>query len=259
MKIAEDFRRIARNSLAGKWWLAVASGLVVSLLGGINGEGPQIEFNVGSGEGLAFTFAGREFVLNPNLISFIAGTAIILVLVALVFAAAYFIIGSFVGVGYAQFNLDLVDGKNADFGTLFSHYSSWASSSASRLLRILYVFLWSLLFVIPGIIASYSYAMTDYILAETPGISASNAIAKSKAMMSGNKWRLFCLHFSFIGWDILAFLTFGIGYLWLTPYKQAAIAAFYRDVYAIEGGKAYDEPPIHTTFEEAPSDNNTQE
>lgn len=72
--------------------------------------------------------------------------------------------------------------------------------------------------------------MTDYILAENPSLSASEAINQSKSMMSGNKWRLFCLEFSFIGWGFLAALTFGIGNLWLTPYRHAAEAAFYREI-----------------------------
>ena len=76
--------------------------------------------------------------------------------------------------------------------------------------------------------------MTDYILAENPELTASQAIEKSKTMMYGNRWRLFCLRFSFIGWDLLCSLTFGIGYLWLTPYKQAAEAAFYRDISGTE-------------------------
>ena len=94
----------------------------------------------------------------------------------------------------------------------------------------LYVFAWSLLFIIPGIIAGYSYAMTRYILAERPELTAQEALEHSRTMMAGNRWRLFCLQLSFIGWDILAALTLGIGNLWLNPYKQAATAAFYRDV-----------------------------
>ena len=72
--------------------------------------------------------------------------------------------------------------------------------------------------------------MTDYILAENPELTATDAIEQSKSMMYGNRFRLFCLQFSFIGWDILATLAFGIGHLCLTPYKQAAYAAFYREV-----------------------------
>ena len=94
----------------------------------------------------------------------------------------------------------------------------------------MYILLWSLLLIVPGIMATYSYAMTDYILAEHPELTASEAIAQSKAMMDGSRWRLFCLHLSFIGWDLLCALTLGLGNLALTPYKQAAEAAFYRDL-----------------------------
>ena len=91
-------------------------------------------------------------------------------------------------------------------------------------------FLWMLLFIIPGIVAAYRYAMTSFILAENPELTAGEAINCSKELMDGNKWRLFCLNFSFIGWIILCGFTLGIGYLWLTPYEQAANAAFYRDI-----------------------------
>ncbi|MBR3600970.1 MAG: DUF975 family protein [Lachnospiraceae bacterium] len=88
--------------------------------------------------------------------------------------------------------------------------------------------------IIPGIIASLSYVMTNYILAENPEMSASETINLSKQMIGGNKWRLFCLRLSFIGWDILCGFMLGIGYLWLNPYKQAAEAAFYREISGTE-------------------------
>lgn len=92
------------------------------------------------------------------------------------------------------------------------------------------ILLWTLLFIIPGIVASYSYAMTGYILAEDPDLTASQAIQRSKEMMRGNRWRLFCLQLSFIGWIILCLFTFGIGNLFLNPYQTAADAAFYREI-----------------------------
>ena len=95
-------------------------------------------------------------------------------------------------------------------------------------------FLQEVLFIIPGVIASYSYAMTDYILTENPELTAKEAIEKSKDMMEGNRWRLFCLEISFFGWVILSLLTLGIGSLWLTPYKEASMAAFYREVSGTE-------------------------
>ena len=106
----------------------------------------------------------------------------------------------------------------------------------------IYTLLWSLLFIIPGIVKSYSYAMTFYILADNPNMAPSEAIDASKKMMDGNKWRLFCLQFSFFGWILLAaFCTCGLGVTFLAPYMYAAEAAFYDD---ISGRAAKREEPV---------------
>jgi uncharacterized membrane protein len=94
----------------------------------------------------------------------------------------------------------------------------------------LFTFLWSLLLIIPGIVKSYSYAMTFYILADNPDMAPTEAINKSKEMMKGNKWRLFCLDFSFIGWYLLSFLTLGILLLWVNPYSMQARVEFYESL-----------------------------
>jgi uncharacterized membrane protein len=88
------------------------------------------------------------------------------------------------------------------------------------------------LFVIPGIIKKYSYALTPYILKDNPKLEYNSAITLSRKMMDGHKWELFYLQFSFIGWAILSCFTFGIGYLWLIPYIQTTQAAFYEEVKA---------------------------
>ena len=72
--------------------------------------------------------------------------------------------------------------------------------------------------------------MTPFILAEHPEMTANEAISASKELMRGNRWRLFCLEFSFIGWQLLCLLTVGIGYLWLKPYESTARAVFYREI-----------------------------
>lgn len=242
MKIAEDFRRIARNALTNKWFIAVAVGLVASILGGISGGGPEFKVNIdGSNISMNFNVAGQTIKsigtnggVDSEVGAFILASLPIIIIASLFAAVIYFVLGSFIGVGYAKFNLNLVDKKNAAFETLFEYFSHWKTTTIARLLRALYVFLWSLLFIIPGIVAGFSYAMTDYILAEDPELTADEAISQSKSIMMGNKWRFFCLQFSFIGWDILATLAFGIGHLWLTPYKQAAYAAFYREVSGTE-------------------------
>ena len=96
----------------------------------------------------------------------------------------------------------------------------------------LFTFLWTLLLIIPGIIKAFSYALTPYIIMDEPELTAKQAIARSCEIMQGRRWKLFCLYLSFIGWGILSLLTFGIGFLWLAPYMNASIAAFYEDARA---------------------------
>ena len=165
-----------------------------------------------------------------------AGMTAYILIFAIVMGIVLFVLGSVIEVGYSKFNLDLVDRRSeAKIETMFGYFSFWKTTAAARLLQTLYILLWSLLFIIPGIIAAYSYSMTGYILADNPDMTADEAIARSKQMMDGNRWRLFCLQISFIGWSILSsLLTFGIGDLWLTPYRQAASAVFYREISGTE-------------------------
>ena len=98
------------------------------------------------------------------------------------------------------------------------------------ILNAVFIALWSLLFVIPGIVKSYSYSMAYYIKLDHPEYTPTEAITESRRLMDGNKMRLFCLHLSFIGWAIVCIFTFGIGMLWLIPYMNAANAEFYQDL-----------------------------
>ena len=240
MKFAADFRYIAREALRGKWLIAVIAGLIAFLLGGLGSEGLEVKLNVDmSGAMVSFEVAGLTILstsggVREYLGAFLAGSAIIIAVAAIVLAAVYFILGSVIEAGYAKYNLELVDRTEAKLESLFTYFYNWKTTAATRFLTGLYTLLWSLLFIIPGIIASYSYAMTGYILAEHPELTASEAIERSKEMMSGNRFRLFCLQFSFIGWSILCTFTFGIGNLWLRPYRQAATAAFYREISGTE-------------------------
>ena len=100
------------------------------------------------------------------------------------------------------------------------------------LLRTIFIWLWSLLFIVPGLIKVFSYALTPYILEEHPELTANEAIDRSRAMMRGHKFDLFWLYLSFIGWFFVCIFTFGIGFIWLIPYMQSADVAFYEDVKA---------------------------
>lgn len=96
----------------------------------------------------------------------------------------------------------------------------------------LFTFFWALLLIIPGIMKAFSYALTPYIIMDEPELTARQAITRSCEIMQGRRWKLFCLYLSFIGWGILCLLTFGIGFLWLVPYMNASVAAFYEDARA---------------------------
>ena len=222
MLFASDFRRIARDGLRNRWGVAVGTGLVASILGG----GSYYNSNT------VWRERGREYIDTSNsqvllLLTLVIG---IFLMFAFTMLMIKFFIGGAIALGYAHFNKKLVMGMEVRFQDLFSRFHIFWKGFCMQLLMGLYTLLWTLLFIIPGIIATYSYAMTPYILEEYPNMTANEAIGYSKLMMVGNKWRLFCLQISFIGWEILALLTLGIGYLWITPYTSAAQAAFYFDV-----------------------------
>lgn len=110
----------------------------------------------------------------------------------------------------------------------FSGFKNFGKSIGLFFWQLLWFFLWTLLFIIPGIIKSYSYCMSFYILADHPEITVREALNESKRMTQGHKMDLFILQLSFIGWGILATLTFGIGYFWLIPYMQVTMANTYK-------------------------------
>ena len=137
-----------------------------------------------------------------------------------------------VGMCAAFYGLLHGDKENFVKGAFRVGFNNWAHNVGGMLLMAVYTLLWTLCLVVPGIIKSLSYAMTPYILAEKPELSANEAIELSMKMMDGRKMDLFLLYLSFIGWGVLALFTLCIGYLWLTPYMYTAQAAFYKDVKA---------------------------
>ena len=155
--------------------------------------------------------------------------------------------------------LMVVRGGTPEIKDSFSGFDDFFSAFKVTLLVGLYTFLWSLLFIVPGIIKSYSYSMSLFVLAENKGKSARECIAESKAMMEGHKMELFVLDLSFIGWYLLCSLTCGLAFLYVTPLVNAAHANFYEEI------KPVMEVPFETVenTEEAPQpteeENTTEE
>lgn len=126
--------------------------------------------------------------------------------------------------------LGMTQGVAPEISKLFDEFKSFWSAFKVTFLVGLFTMLWSMLFVIPGIIKALSYSQAMYILAENPEIGAREAIDRSKAMMEGHKMELFVLGLSFIGWHLLGAVTFGIAYVYVLPYMNATMANFYNSI-----------------------------
>ena len=215
---SSELRAIARRNLEGTWGISVGVALVAALLGGLI---------VGTGSNINFNF--NEYTVR-NLPPIFWAVLLPLVSVAGLLGIVSFILGGTVELGYAKFLLKQYDRKQLQFSDLFSQFERFGTGFAQQFLRVLFTTLWMLLFIIPGIVKGLSYAMTPFILEEHPEMTASEAIKASMRLMDGHKMDLFILGLTFIGWELLACLTMGIGFLFLNPYMNAAYAAFYRSI-----------------------------
>ena len=214
-----DIKSTARESLKGNWLVAIIASFIAGTFGatgsGVSASGTE-----------EIDYAALDQLTSTELLTTLAvfGGFILLGMIVSV------LISALISVGYAQFNLDLVDGEKPRIVTMFSKGKQVGTAIIANILVFLRVFIGTILFIIPGIIASFQYAMVNYVIADNPGISAGEALKMSKEMMRGNKFRLFRLSLSFIGWAIVVVLTFGIAGIWVGPYMQASFAAFYKDI-----------------------------
>jgi uncharacterized membrane protein len=218
-----NFREIkayARESLKGNWLVAIIASFIA---GTFTAAGGGATNSTGADD---VDFSALSQLSSAEIITTLAvfGGFILLGLVISV------LLSSLISVGYAQFNLDLVDGVKPTIVTMFSKGKQVWTAICANVLIFIRVLLGTILFVIPGIIASYNYSMVNYIIAEKPGITAREALEMSKEMMKGNKFRFFMFGLSFFGWALVVVLTFGIASIWVAPYMQASFAKFYREI-----------------------------
>lgn len=213
------FRMKARESLSGRYWYAFGVCILLSLILGLA--------------------SGIE-----NLITLMLGNAVgigNIVSIGVTVAAILFVTIPF-GIGKITYFLNASEG-NVDVANLIKPYKTNLSNTITTVVKeYIFVMLWSLVFVIPGIIKSYSYFMVDFLIAENPDMDSRRVFEISKQTMYGNKARFFCLQLSFIGYILLSLLTMGIGMLFLEPYMFAAYTEFYKEMkmQAIERGIVID-------------------
>ena len=192
-----------------------------------------------SGLSLLFSayFSGDQEALSAVLASFLHGPAFLSGFLSILLALFSVVLNA----GFTWYGMSLARGQETGFGSIFEGFADVGRIIAASILMGIFVFLWSLLFFFPGIIALYRYRMTYRILRDNPHVSALQAISISKTMMRGYKMSLFVLDLSFLGWAILSTLTLGILGLWVSPYQSATEANFYD---AIQGGFQPDAPPV---------------
>lgn len=182
----------AKESLSGKWGLAIGTFFVYTLITSI-GQ------------------ANEEVAVYTSLITLI-------------------IVGP-LSLGATIFSLNTSRDHDARFEQLFDGFKiNFGKAIGTYLLTVLFTVLWMLLLIIPGIIAAISYSMSFFILAEDENIAPMDAIDKSKRMMYGYKWKYFGLGLRLFGLALLCILTLGIGFLWLIPYAYICNAKFYDDI-----------------------------
>lgn len=196
IRSASQMRAAARAALSGKWGGAVLLTLIYML---VMGAVP-----VAAGY---YLFNGSDSILQ-----------------FLLLPLSYSFVVAFLENGR--------NGNEYKVNQLLEGFYDYKRILLTFLLVGVYTLLWMLLFVIPGIIKSYSYSMTAYILKDNPDLKYNGAIERSMAMMKGHKFDLFYLQLTFIGWGLLCLLTCGIGFLWLSPYMSSAMANFYENVKA---------------------------
>ncbi|MDH4422893.1 MULTISPECIES: DUF975 family protein [Bacillus] len=202
-----DLKGEALDSLEGKWGLAVGATLLISIL--ITAFSFSVDWGVSA-------VLDRQEIGGSLSVNFLT----------------FFVTGPLTLGGY-YLALNIIREKQASIGNIFIWFTAgkrFLKSFLVYLLVNLYLFLWTLLLIIPGIIKSFSYAMTYFIINDHPEYSLNQAITESRRMMDGHKMEYFLLCLSFIGWFILSCITLGIGFLWLIPYFYTTAAAFYEEI-----------------------------
>jgi len=210
----KDLKSKAKTILKGNYWPAFLVSFIILITGGSHNHG---EFGSGAGS------SGGSSAMGGNFEIFFFTGAVILVLVILrVF------IGYILEVGGRKYYIQLSNGKSniANLGYVLKE-GSYFNVFITMLLRSIYLILWTLLLIIPGIIKLYAYRMVPYILADNPDIKAGRAIQLSKEMTDGEKMDIFILDLSFLGWFILGSLLFGIGIFFVQPYYDSTNGELY--------------------------------
>lgn len=231
-----DLKQTAKTKLKGNWGVAIAVLFVAAIILGALSTAlwtPRISRVTSNGNGSGtidnnYTAAVVAQSTEEGILA--SGASVILNWLATLCSIAQLFLFGPVMVGVFKVFLDILRGNKAVFRDMFGGFRRFGANMSTGILHNVFIALWSLLFVIPGIVKAYAYAMTFYIQNDHPEMSGTDAITASKTMMKGNKAKLFLLDFSFIGWYLLSALTAGILLFYVIPYHVATRTEFYNQL-----------------------------
>lgn len=226
-----ELKEKAKFSVKAFYWKSVLVAFILALVsggvGGGNGRGSDSSETAElSGNGFVNAIGGRY----AGLIALILGLAAVVIFVIAIAALvlSIFVFNPLI-IGCKKYFLHASDG-NADLGNMgYGFKNNYMNVVSVCFLQNLFIFLWSLLLVIPGIVKAYQYRMIPYLLAEDPNLSFSEAKRLSTEMMDGEKWDAFVLDLSFILWMLLSAVTFNlVGVFWVQPYVEYTDVELYK-------------------------------
>lgn len=220
----------AKQALSGRYWPAFAVTLICALLGVGNmggtsrGSTPDAQY---------YQHGGSYYSAHAGMFHYNGPMLMAALFVLLLGLALSLLIINVLAVGKSRFFMENRLGA-APVSSLFStfHRDGYWNLVKIMFLKSLYIFLWSLLFIIPGIIKAYEYSMVNYIAAENPYLPAGRVFELSSQMTMGEKWEMFVLDLSFLGWLFLGALALGIGTFFVLPYYEATYAELYAALHA---------------------------
>lgn len=218
-----ELKERAKVSFRANYWKCVLVALILTFIGGGASSG-GVNFELNISDNNINVSSPAELLPFTTLIGSIA-----LVAVGISIIVSIFLLNP-LRVGCMRFMRNNANGEAVldDIGTGFKNY--WPAVK-TMFLSDLYILLWSLLLIVPGIVKSYSYRMVPYLVADHPEMSSNEILECSQAMMEGNRWEAFVLDLSFFGWNLLSGLTMGlVGLFYATPYQMQTNANLYLEL-----------------------------
>ncbi len=220
-----ELKTRAKAAVKMYYWKMVLVAFILSMIGGgASSVGSRSTSDNSAGSGARSMFEGI------NMQAAMIAVIIVLVVVVIALALSIFVF-NVLEVGCRGFFSRSMT-EDPELGLIADGFTkNYWNCVKTQFLKSLFIGLWSLLFVIPGVIKAYEYRMVPYLLAEHPEMSSGEIFARSKEMMQGNKWDTFVLDISFVGWVLLSGITLGILYIfWVGPYIAATDAALYHRI-----------------------------